>query len=150
MKRKRKIKTIDKRVLKSERFDYTTNHQLIENAIFEHLMKHMVTPSYRQIAEATKLSEMTIKRHSADINLGNLLPTYKQLTPKVMRGLLIRGAKGDAAAAKLWMQVVEGLKDKVDHHHGGEVVNLGNTTDEATKKKLYQLALSEMEEKENG
>lgn len=144
-KKNKKVKT---RQLKSDRFDYTINHQIIEDAVFKHLTTNMRWPTYKQIEEATGFCHATIKRHRNDINLENFVSDYKTLTPTVMRGLGLKACKGDANAAKLWLQVVEGFRDKIDLEHKAKS-DLNKTTDDKTKKKLYELVLSELDEDEN-
>lgn len=145
---KKKNKKAKIRDLSSERFDYTVNHQIIEDAVFDHLVHNLRWPTYNQLVEKTGFCHMTIKRHRKDINLQNFVSDYKTITPTVMRALGLKACKGDARAAKLWLQVVEGFRDKIDLEHTTKA-DLNKTTDDKTKKKLYEMVLSELDEDEN-
>ena len=133
--------------LSSDRFDYKVNHQLIENEMFKHICETMVMPTMMQLSERTGLNYKTIQRHSKDIRIRNFMTEYKCLTPRVMRGLLIKassGKNGSTEAAKLWLQVVENFAERIETDHKVEVKPLEETLDDKTKQKMYALAAQEL------
>ena len=104
----------------ARRFDYNVVHQNIQAAYMEHFREKRQLATIAQLQERTGYSKNTIQVHLKEINLPNFMSIYKTLTPSVMEGLAAKARSGSAPAAKLWMQIVEGLVDKTESentHH---------------------------------
>jgi hypothetical protein len=96
------------------RFDYNVCHQNIQAAYMNHFREKKQLATIAQLQERTGYSKNTIQVHLKEINLPNFMTIYKTLTPAVMEGLVAKARSGSAPAAKLWMQIVEGLVEKVE------------------------------------
>ena len=99
---------------KERRFDYNVIHQNIQSAYMEHFREKRQLATIAQLTERTGYSKNTVCVHLKEINLPNFMSIYKTLTPAVMEGLIAKARSGSAPAAKLWMQIVEGLVDKTE------------------------------------
>lgn len=116
-KKAKKEKTTLSNLGKSERrFDYNVVHQNIQKAYMDHFREKKQLATIAQLTERTGYSKNTICAHLKEINLPNFMSIYKALTPSVMEGLAAKARSGSAPAAKLWMQIVEGLVDKVENN----------------------------------
>ena len=116
-KKKRSVKEALSKLGKAERrFDYNVVHQNIQSAYMEHFREKRQLATISQLTERTGYSKNTICVHLKEINLPNFMSIYKTLTPAVMEGLIAKARSGSAPAAKLWMQIVEGLVDKVENN----------------------------------
>jgi hypothetical protein len=96
------------------RFDYNVVHQNIQSAYMNHFREKKQLATIPQLQERTGYSKNTICLHLKEISLPNFMSIYKTLTPAVMEGLIAKARSGSAPAAKLWMQIVEGLVEKVE------------------------------------
>ena len=105
--------------MKTGRFDYCENHQAIMREMIKFTASNGFPPTQKQLAAATQLSEVTIWKHCKEITLSNVVPDYRPFTPRILAGLAAKAAKGDAQAAKLWLQVIEGWIEKKANEHTG-------------------------------
>jgi hypothetical protein len=105
--------------LKSERFDYCENHQIIIDEMVKFMASKGYPPTQIQIAEKTGLSRYTVGKHCKEITLTNIVPNYQAFTPRVLTGLWIKASKGDPAACKLWFQIVNGWAEKTKSELSG-------------------------------
>ncbi|AWM31350.1 hypothetical protein [Hymenobacter nivis] len=137
-----------KRPAGSEREDSQANRAKIRKALLAFIKKYTRVPTVQELAAATGFSDKTIKQHRRRIQLGDGLPNdYQQLTPDVLLALHARAVgyshpakkifndklagivkadytehyPPDAAAAKLWVQLIEGFSEKKETKHSGEV-----------------------------
>lgn len=112
---------------KEKRFDYNVVHQNIQAAYMDHFREKKQLATIAQLTERTGYSKNTVCTHLKEINLPNFMFIYKSLTPSVMEGLIAKARSGSAPAAKLWMQIVEGLVDKVatdsTHHFNNDEIS---------------------------
>lgn len=97
-------------ITKHHRFDYSVNHQKIEDFLYDYLQKQKRMPTQGEIAEGTGISREAVNRHMKEFKFSNFKPQYKPLTGKVMLGLLSACMAGSAFAIRLWFQLVEGVE----------------------------------------
>lgn len=95
---------------KHHRFDYSVNHQRIEDFLYDYLQKYKRMPTQGEIADGTGISREAVNRHMKEFKFSNFKPQYKPLTGKVMLGLLSACMAGSAFAIRLWFQLVEGVE----------------------------------------
>lgn len=95
----------DKRVMDSKRIikDYVVR-KLKSNKDL-----HKIT--YKEIAEATGLSETTVRMHYKKIEFKPLESPLRELTPYVILNIY-NNSKRSAASQKLWMQIMEGWNEE--------------------------------------
>ena len=133
---------------KKEREDSQRNGVLVQKAMLAFIKKHLRPPSRAELVAITGLSGKTVALHRQRVKLGDGKDNvYQQLTNDVIMALHARAVgyehpavkifndkfagiveadytehyPPDAAAAKLWMQVVEGFSEKSEQKHSGEV-----------------------------
>jgi hypothetical protein len=105
---------------KDHTFQWNSTHQAIEKAMIDHLRDTKTFPSYMDISKKTGFSKRCIIRHMKEMNIQNMMPTYKVMSPAVMSGLFAKARSGSAPASKLWFQMVEGFAEKIstdNKHH---------------------------------
>ena len=133
---------------KNQREDSQQNGALVQKVMLAFIKKHQRPPTILELVAGTGLSDKTVKLHRKRVKLGDGKDNvYQQLTNDVIMALHARAVgyshpavkifndkiagiveadytehyPPDAAAAKLWMQVVEGFSEKSEQKHSGEV-----------------------------
>lgn len=96
------------------RKDYEFNHELISNSFFKLMIKNKRKPTYRMIEKDTELNYNTIVNHMKTLVFKPMESRFRVLTDKVNMALFARAMKGNAAAIKLWYQLMEGFAEKRD------------------------------------
>ena len=131
-----------------EREDSQANRAKIRKAMLGFIKKELRPPSVQELVALTGISAKTVKLHRKRISLGTGTDNdYQQLTGDVLLALHARAVgykhpaekihfdkhgnvsradytehyPPDAAAAKLWMQLVEGFSEKQETKLSGEV-----------------------------
>ena len=77
-------------------------------------------PTLDQIAEETGRSAKTVSEHMQTLRYTATTPKYRILTENVLFSIYQTSITGNTAAAKLWMQIVEGWTEKLDLHSTGD------------------------------
>jgi len=109
---------------KKKKIDYRLNHEIIQRKIIEFVKRTGRVPTRNEIAQECQLNEKTIDRHFVEMQLPNLLPQFKTLTPLVMAGIYNNAKDKGGFNAKLWLQVVEGWTEKINIDHKDKSLNL--------------------------
>lgn len=82
-------------------------------------------PSSVKVAEHCGLNRETVAKYRREIDISQFFPTLRTRTFEILEGIAQKAIKGDAAAAKIWLQFVEGWKEEVkntsDHKISPEV-----------------------------
>lgn len=94
------------------RLDYEINHAAIGDA-FQSLVRQLKRkPTTAELATATGLTEETVRQHLKKLKFRPSKSSIRVLTDSVLLGLANRAMKGDPAAAKLYMQLLEGWSER--------------------------------------
>lgn len=70
-------------------------------------------PSNVKVAEHCGLNRETVAKYRREIDISQFFPTLRTRTLEILEGIAQKAIKGDAAAAKIWLQFVEGWKEEV-------------------------------------
>jgi hypothetical protein len=92
----------------SKRQDWERNHVAITDAYFRLFVELKRPPNQTEIAEACKLSRISIGKHLKELKIEDVTPEIKLRTTRVLLGLTKKAETGDPPAVKLWMQLVHG------------------------------------------
>ena len=93
------------------RFDYVLNEIQIMEALSKILKEKGRKPSTAEIAKESGLGRRTIIRHLRNYNGGKCLNDFRILTSKVIISLFEKAKEGRAPEVKLWMELVENIKE---------------------------------------
>ena len=115
------------------------NHAIIRDSYVKLIKKLKRKPTYPEVAEDSKLSETTIKKHIDTLKFEPHKHPLRVLTEDVLLNIANCSRK-NAASQKLWMQLFEGFSERQIMEHTGEI-----SVNSAREKLLDKLT-----EKENG
>jgi hypothetical protein len=107
-----------------ERSDKEHNMELVKETMLAYFAEHGKLPSARILEELTGLHKNTVQKHVRSMKFEPLKSPFRLLTPAVLEAIYKRVVNtGDPVAAKLWLQVMEGWKEKSeqDVKHTGNV-----------------------------
>ena len=94
------------------RFDYVLNEIKIMNALSTILKENGKKPTTAEIARESGLGKRTVIRHLRNYNDGKCIKDFKILTSKVIISLFEKAKEGRAPEVKLWMELVEKIKEE--------------------------------------
>lgn len=102
----------------------------ITESLIEYFDKHGEFPSISELSRINGVKRDTIRNH---LNKGGfheyVLPALRYNTLHILAGLARKASDGDAPAAKLWLQFVEGWKET-------QKIEQKNEVDEETWAKM--------------
>jgi hypothetical protein len=110
--------------MSKERIDKERNRELIKETMLAYFAEHGKMPSSHDLHELTGIHYNTVLKHVKEMKFEPLKSPFRLLTPAVLEALYKRvTTTGDPVAAKLWLQVMEGWKEKSeqDVKHTGNV-----------------------------
>lgn len=98
--------------MSKNRSDYEHNHLVIRKAYMELLAKYKRKPTLSELAEKAKVSLKTVDRHLEDMQFKPLNSSLRILTDDILVSIFQTARKGNVAAQKLWLVVIEGWREK--------------------------------------
>jgi hypothetical protein len=114
---------INKTTSSLKRKDWEINNQKIREAFISVLKrKQGKRPTLAELAKESKLSVIAVRGHMHDLKFEAGSNMFRILTDDVILAMYRTAMKGNPAAQKLWMQVIEGWSEKNELKHSGEVV----------------------------
>ena len=112
-----------------QRADWERNHQLIQDAYIALFAELKRIPTFEETASRCNLSRQTVWRHSCDLKLEDVTSSVRIRTGRVLHGIAAAAEKGDAACAKLFMQLVHGWREAQVVRHEGSVTYISKIAD---------------------
>ena len=114
---------------------WEANHKKIQKAYIDLLHEGVQFPRITEIAAKSGFCYNTVKYHLDQWNLGKIAKEMKLQTEAVLQGIGMKAAAGDAACAKIWLQIVAQFSEKtiVENRNTNEV------TEELTFEQAYEL-----------
>lgn len=106
------------------RSDWEDNHEIIREAYVSILKrKRGGRPKSSEIVKETGLSRATVLRHLQTLDVSLFLKpecnSFKILSDDVILSIFRSAIKGNVAAQKLWLQVIEGWSEHTITEHSG-------------------------------
>ena len=96
------------------------NQALIQNAYISLTKKFNRCPTLREISEEVSLSINTLEKHIQNMDFDYIKSNFRALTPDVIMAIVNSARRGNAANAKLFMQIIENWREGIDVTTGGE------------------------------
>jgi hypothetical protein len=119
------VKKTKGKVLKSAkkegRTDWLRNQALVQTAYVDLLKELKRCPTILEVANKVHLSIKAIDNHVKQLKFEPLGDSMRALTPDVVASIYNSARKGQPASQKLWMQIMEGWREKTEVEHSGGV-----------------------------
>lgn len=125
------------------RKDWQMNNQKIMEVYMKLAARKRRAPTIIEIAEASGYRRQTVSEHLEYITLTEVLPSAKLYAHKVINGIAKAAAAGDAAAARLYFQLVFGWTDKSEGSFALPPGSINVTIIEAPKDQLESAQIVE-------
>ncbi len=109
------------------------NHSIIRDSYVNLIKKLKRKPTYPEVAEDSKLSETTIKKHIDTLKFEPQKHPLRILSDDVLISIANSARGGSAASQKLWMQICEGWTEKQIMEHTGEM-NINDAREKLIEK----------------
>lgn len=97
--------------------EWQERHKKITDFFFSFLGTHKKRPSIRQIAAGTGYDIGAVWRHLKKMTAEDIKPGLKVAAEEILWSLASKAKSGDAAAAKLYFQIVFGWSEKATLRH---------------------------------
>lgn len=88
---------------------------LVLDTYLKYYQEHDSLPTQTEVASICDIDRATVARHLQEMKLEDIVPAHKARTEEILAGLGDKAKGGDPAAVKLWMQLVYGWREKVEH-----------------------------------
>jgi len=106
---------------KKKNITWEANQKLLQETYVRLLQSLKRCPTIAEITKETKLSRKTIQLHIKELNFEPVEHPLRVLTNDVIASIYGSSRKGSSASQKLWMQIMEGWREKTDINHSGGV-----------------------------
>jgi len=100
---------------------WQANQKLLQEAYIELIQELKRCPTRKEISDAVNLSETTIQKHIVEMKFDPISHPLRVLTNDVIASIYDSSKNGSSASQKLWMQIMEGWREKTDINHSGGV-----------------------------
>jgi len=111
------------------------NQKLLQETYIKLLQLLKRCPTISEVAQEVNLSVKTIKLHIKELKFEPTENPLRILTPDVLASIYSSARKGSAQSQKLWMQIMEGWKEKSEMEHSGGIKVLRDTIANKLKEK---------------
>lgn len=103
------------------RADWERNHEIIKSKLIEYIENNGRPPTTTKLAELSGYTRKIVREHFADMDLDGYKSSLRVLTPDVILSVARTAMAGNAASQKLWMQMMEGFSEKMEHAIEGRI-----------------------------